>query len=354
MGIPFEQMKPPRWGGPVPDRVERGPMVLGPELAVDPPVVLSPMAAVTNPPFRMICRELGAGLVVTEMVSAQVVAEASRKVVEELVDLRPSERPVAVQLYGRDPATLAEAARIVEAMGAASVDLNMGCPMRKIVASGHGAALLREPKLVYDIFRAMSDAVSIPVTGKTRAGWEDTSAVEVARVMADAGATAVTIHGRTRCAHYDGHADLGVIREVKEAVDIKVIGNGDVCDYVSARRMFSVTGCDAVMVARGCLGNPWVFREIAADLRGEPIPARPSPAEKAELLGRHVALYVETRGEYKACRELRKHLLWYFRDTAAEGELRRRLRSIERVEDILEAVTVACELEAAERLANSD
>ncbi len=340
MGIAFEKLTPLRFDGELTPPVTREACVLGPGCVIDPPVVLSPMAAVTNPPFRAICRELGAGMVVTEMVCAVTLANGCKKTLE-LVDLRPGERPVGVQLFGRDPGALAAAAQVAQELGAASVDLNMGCPMRKVVSSGHGAALLRSPKLVYEIFRAMSDAVTIPVTGKTRAGWEGTDAIDVAHAMADGGAVAITIHGRTRNDMYDGHVDLDVIRELKRAVDIKVIGNGDIRDYASARRMFAVTGCDAVMVARGCLGNPWVFREIAADLRGEPIPAPPTSAEKAALLNHHFELYLETFGEVRTCLEIRKHLLWYFRGTPAELVLRQQMRNLTTISSIQEIIDIA-------------
>jgi tRNA-dihydrouridine synthase B len=342
MGIPFEKLKPPVWGGEVPDRVTRAPMTLGPNCVVDPPVVLAPMAAVTNPPFRRICREMGAGLVVTEMIYAKGLAQGQPKSME-MLDIRPEEHPVCVQIYGKNPDELAEAARVVEAAGADAVDLNMGCPMRKVVSSGHGAALLRTPDKVERIFRAMTDAVSIPVTGKIRAGWEDANAIDVARAIEAGGGAAVTIHGRTRCEKYDGHVDLAVIRELKKSVGINVIGNGDVSDWVSARRMFSLTGCDAVMVARGCLGNPWAFSEIAADLAGEPIPDRPTPADKARVLGRHVDLYIETFGEELTTRQIRKHLLWYFRGGPGERVLRNLLKGIESRGDIDRAIDAACE-----------
>ncbi|MFU8804527.1 MAG: tRNA dihydrouridine synthase DusB [Bradymonadaceae bacterium] len=340
MGIAFEKLAPPRWGGQIPGPIKRGPLVLGPECVIDPPVILSPMAAVTNAPFRLLCRELGAGLVVTEMVNAVGLASGSKKTVA-MLDIRKEESPLCVQIFGKDPVAMADAAQVAKELGARAVDVNMGCPMKKVVKSGHGAALLQNPQLVYEIFHAMSSAVSIPVTGKTRAGWEDSDAVDVARAMADGGASAVTIHGRTRSAMYDGHVDLAVIRELKQAVNIKVIGNGDVCDWISARRMFDVTGCDAVMVARGCLGNPWVFREIAADLRGEPVPGPPTLDERRTLLRRHVALYVAANGEVRTCLEIRKHLLWYFRGTPAEKTLRTMLRGLECVDDIHAAIDVA-------------
>lgn len=216
--------------------------------------------------------------------------------------------------------------------------------MRKVVSSGHGAALLEEPDRVRRIFDAMSSAVDIPVTGKIRAGWEDANAIEVGRAMADGGAAAVTIHGRTRSDKYDGHVDLAIIRELVEAVDeLAVIGNGDVQDWVSARRMFSTTGCAGVMVARGALGNPWVFREIAADLRGESIPDRPELEERRETIMRHMDLYIETFGEEQTAYECRKHLLWYFRGTDGEKVLRKRLADIACREDIEAAVAAACD-----------
>lgn len=347
MGIPFEKLAIPVWEGTTPARVERAPCALGDPDAggclIDPPVVLSPMAAVTNPPFRLLCREMGAGMVVTEMINARLLVENGPEACKWL-DLRPEEHPVSVQLYGKDPETLAAAARIVEQEGANAVDLNMGCPMKKVTSSGYGAALLEDPGKVYEIFSAMSEAVAIPVTGKMRAGWEESSAVEVALEMERAGAAGITIHGRTRSEGYNGHADLQVIRDLVESVQIPVIGNGDVRDHITARRMFSITGCAAVMVARGALGNPWVFREIAADLAGEPVPERPSPTEKAALIGRHVDLYVETFGEKLATLELRKHLLWYFRGTSAERVLRSMLSGIDSRAAIDEAIAAAVEV----------
>lgn len=340
MGISFENLAPPRWGGPVPPRVEKPPCRLGPDLVIDPPVVLSPMAAVTNPPFRMICRELGAGLVVTEMVHARLLLDGDPRT-HKMLDIRPSERPVCVQLFGKDPVELAEAAALVVEAGAHAVDLNMGCPMRKIVKSGCGAGLLEHPKLIYEIFRAMRDAVDVPVTGKIRAGWEDSNAVDVGRAMQDAGAAAVTIHGRTRSDMYDGHVDLAVIAELKKAVDMVVVGNGDVRDWQSARRMFHTTGCDAVMVARGALGNPWVFREIKADLDGLPIPDKPDLHTRRQTLERHVELYIDTFGEERTTREIRKHLLWYFRGTPGEKTLRRALSGLKTREDIMRAIDAA-------------
>lgn len=345
MGIDFEKLKPPKWGGEVPEAVKREPLVLGADCVVDPPVILSPMAAVTNPPFRKICREMGAGMVATEMVSARGLIHRAPTAME-LVDLQPDEAPVAVQIYGKDPEEMGQAAKVAEELGAHIVDVNMGCPMRKVVSSGHGAALLRDPGRVREIFQAMSEAVSIPVTGKTRAGWEETDAIEVAEAMQEGGAVALTIHGRTRSDMYDGHVDLAIIKELKRSVDMKIIGNGDVCDWQSARRMFAVTGCDAVMVARGALGNPWVFQELKADLRGEEPPAAPTLEERRQVILRHVELYIASFDEERMCREIRKHLLWYFRGTPGEKVLRRLLANLSSVEDVQRAVDAAVEANA--------
>lgn len=341
MGISFENLRPPAWDGPVPPRVMRPACRLGVDLVIDPPVVLSPMAAVTNPPFRMLCRELGAGLTVTEMLHARLLLAGDPRTLQ-MLDIYPGEHSVSVQIFGNDPVMLAEAAALVVERGAAAVDLNMGCPMKKVVASGCGAGLLKDLKLIGRIFRAMRDAVDVPVTGKIRAGWEDSNAVEVGRAMQDAGASAVTIHGRTRGDMYSGHADLGVIRDLKQAVDMVVVGNGDVRDWQSARRMFHATGCDAVMVARGALGNPWVFAELKADLAGEPIPALPGLTERRRTLMRHLDLYLQAFGEERTSLEIRKHLLWYFRDTPGEKTLRRALKDLKTRADIVDAIDLAC------------
>ncbi len=342
MSISAENLEPPQWGGEVPERVERDACVLGPDCVIDPPVVLSPMAAVTNPPFRMICREMGAGMVVTEMLHARKLIEGDERT-HKMLDIRASEHPVSVQLFGNEPQVLAEAAALVVEEGADAVDLNMGCPMRKVVSNGCGAGLLKDTELIFEIFSAMSRAVDVPVTGKIRAGWDDSCAVEVGRAMQDGGASAVTIHGRTRSEMYDGHVDLAIIAELKRAVDMTVVGNGDVRDWQSARRMFHTTGCDAVMVARGALGNPWVFAEIAADLAGRPVPPRPDLAQKRRTLARHVDLYIDTFGEHRTTLEIRKHLLWYFRHTPGEKILRRQLAGLESRADIMGAVDAACE-----------
>lgn len=290
-------------------------------LTLPAPLILAPMAAVTNPPFRKLCREEGAALVMTEMVSARGIIDNDPRS-WRFVDLQPDEHPVSVQLFGAEPAEMAQAAALLQRAGADAVDINMGCPMKKIVRTGKGAALLREPQRAADIVRQMCRAVDIPVTVKMRAGWEETSAVDFALVMQDAGAAAITIHGRTRSDMYNTHADLGVIADVKRALSIPVIGNGDVKCPESAERMFRETGCDAVMVARGCLGNPWVFREIRSWLDGNTQRVERTPEIVAAMILRHFDHYLECFGEIKTCLDFRKHALWYFRDSAGEDHLR--------------------------------
>lgn len=309
-------------------------------LTVDPPLVLAPMAGATNPPYRKLCREFGAGMVVTEMVSAKGIVSGDAKT-WSLVDIQPDEHPVAVQLYGCEPYELAEAARRIEALGADSVDVNMGCPMKKVVRTGRGAALLKDPTKVEAIAAAMTSAVDIPVTAKIRAGWEDANAVEVGRALENGGAAGVTIHGRTRSDMYNDHVDLDVIAELKQSIQITVIGNGDVRDIASCDRMFERTGCDAVMVARGCLGNPWLFAELSSHLKGTTTNIDRSPQAVRAVVRRHLALYVQFYGVRRTCLEFRKHALWYFRNTPGHAVLRRLLSQLETVEAVEAAIDEA-------------
>ncbi len=317
-------------------------------IPLDPPLVLAPMAGATNPPFRKLCRELGAGLVVTEMVSAKGIVSNDVKT-WSYVDIRPDEHPVSVQLFGCEPDELAEAARRIEAVGADSVDVNMGCPMKKVTRTGRGAALLQDPGKVERIMRAMTDAVRIPVTAKIRAGWEDANAVDVGHALEAGGAAGVTIHGRTRSDMYERHVDLDAIAELKAAVGIAVIGNGDVRDRDSCDRMFA-TGVDAVMIARGCLGNPWIFEDLRAHLAGAPAPSERTPEAIRVMVLRHLALYIESFGEHRTCLEFRKHALWYFKGTDGLPVLRSRMRGMDSaaaIRDAVEAAVQALEPHAA-------
>lgn len=319
-------------------------------IQLNSPLVLAPMAGATNPPFRKLCREMGAGMVVTEMVSARGIVNDDRKT-WSLVDIQPDEHPVSVQLFGCEPDELAEAARKVAEAGADAVDVNMGCPMKKVVRTGRGAALLKDPSRVEAIARAMSSAVDIPVTAKIRAGWEDANAVDVGKALESGGAAAVAIHGRTRSDMYDHHVDLDAIAELHAAVNIPVIGNGDVRDRASHDRMRS-TGCDAVMVARGCLGRPWIFADLVAHLDGDVSPVAPGPDEVEAIVLRHLALYVDAFGEHRTCLEFRKHALWYFRGGAGEQAVRSRMRGMTSVDAVRDAVSAGVDaLRTAESLA---
>jgi nifR3 family TIM-barrel protein len=310
-------------------------------LELEAPLVLAPMAAVTNPPFRRLCREQGAALVMTEMVSARGIVEDDPRA-WAYVDLLPDEAPVGVQLFGCDPAEMALAARRIEERGAALVDINMGCPMKKVVSTGRGAALLETPDRAAAIVRAMAEAVSFPVTVKMRAGWAATNATDVARRLQDAGAAAITIHGRTREAMYQGHADLSVIADVCAALDIPVIGNGDVRCAASAARMMLATGCDAVMVARGCLGNPWAFADIRSWMDGTPRPIERDRDTVLAMMLRHFDHYLDIFGERKTCLDFRKHALWYLEGTDAAPLLRERMVSMQSAAQVREILQQCC------------
>ena len=279
-------------------------------------VVLGPMAGVAEAPFRAICKRMGAGLTYTEMVSALGLHyNPDSRMVKSLLTLAPEEIPAVVQIFGSDPEIMAEQARgLLERRGAdiAMIDINMGCPVAKVVSKGHGCALMREPDLAAEITSRVVAACGVPVSVKFRAGWdeESTNAIEFARAMEDSGAAALAIHGRTREQLYDGTADWTVIAEVADAVSVPVIGSGDVLTAEAAKRMLDETGVDAVMIARGARGNPWIFREARALIdRGETLPA-PSAYERIDLAREHLAATIEFGGEH-AFRRMRKHIPWY-------------------------------------------
>lgn len=282
------------------------------EVVVDPPLVLAPMSGVTNVPFRLLCREHGAGMVCNEFISGYGLFWGNRRT-RDLLLLDPVERPVSSQIFGADPAKMAEAARQVEAAGADIVDLNLGCSVKKIVRSGAGACLLRDPDHVERIVAAMVAAVRIPVTVKIRLGWDEATrnAVTVARRCEAVGARAIAVHGRTATQAYRGCADWSAIGEVKESVAIPVIGNGDVRTPEDAARMFAETGCDAVMIGRGAQGNPWIFSRTWAYLRHGVLPPEPTVTERLDTALRHGALMVQYKGRHRAALEMRKHLAWY-------------------------------------------
>ncbi len=290
-------------------------------------LLLGPMAGYSDRAMREVCHIAGAEYAVSEMISAKALVFRDKKT-PALAHIGANEGNVALQLFGREPDTMAEAARMLECgMGGGrppvAIDINMGCPVHKIAGNGEGSALMREPRLAAEIVRAVSRAVQIPVTVKIRAGWseKEKNAVDVARALEEAGAAAITVHARTREQLYMGHADYAVIADVKRAVSLPVIGNGDVTDGESALRLTRETGCDGIMVARGAVGNPYVFEEIAAALSGRPYQRR-TLAERLSLAKMQIRLSAEEKGEYIAVRELRKQLLAYLRGLRGGAALR--------------------------------
>ena len=306
---------------------------------LDSPVALAPMAGVTDLPFRILCREQGCGLMCTEMVSAKALLYKNRNT-KPLLETKPEERPVAVQLFGSDPDIMSEMALMLEEGPYDIIDVNMGCPVPKIVNNGEGSALMKNPKLAGEILSAMTRKLKKPVTVKFRKGFNDESvnAVEFAKMSEQSGAAAVAVHGRTREQFYSGKADWDIIRQVKEAVRIPVIGNGDIFTPQDAGRMMEETGCDGVMVARGAKGNPWIFRRIDHYLKtGEVLP-KPKPEEVKQMILRHAALLAEFKGEYTAMREMRKHVSWYTAGYPHSAALRNDINLVETMEELQELV----------------
>ena len=300
-------------------------------------VILAPMAGVTDLPFRVLCREQGAGCVVTEMVSAKAVLY-NNKNTRELLQIDPAERPAAVQLFGSEPDIMAEIAARLEEGPYDYIDVNMGCPVPKIVNNGEGSALMKNPKRAKEVLTAMVKAVKKPVTVKFRKGFNDLSvnAVEFAKMAESCGIAAVAVHGRTREQYYSGKADWDIIRQVKEAVRIPVIGNGDIFTPEDAGRMLKETGCDGIMVARGAKGNPWLFGRINHYLdTGEVLPG-PSMAEIKAMILRHGRMLVQFKGEGVAMREMRGHMAWYTKGMPHSATLRNEINQVETLEGFVE------------------
>ena len=299
--------------------------------------ILAPMAGVSDLPFRLLCREQGADLVCMEMVSAKAIAYHNRNT-EKLMQIDPGEHPVSLQLFGSDPELMAEIAKEIEERPFDILDINMGCPVPKIVGNGEGSALMRDPALVERIVSSVSRAVKKPVTVKIRKGFDDdhVNAVEIARIAEASGAAAIAVHGRTREQYYSGTADWEIIRQVKEAVSIPVIGNGDVDSPRKAKAMLEETGCDGVMIGRAARGNPWIFRQIKEYLENGRLTDPPSLAEIHEMMLRHARMQVEYKGDYTGIREMRKHISWYTAGLPHSARLRARINSVESLEEMEE------------------
>ncbi len=300
-------------------------------------LILAPMAGVTDLPFRLLCKEQGAGLLCMEMVSAKAILYKNRNT-ESLLEIDPRENPVSLQLFGSDPEIISKIAHQIEDKPFDILDLNMGCPVPKIVNNGEGSALMKNPKLAGEIIRETVKAIDKPVTVKIRKGFDDEhiNAVEMAKIAEDAGAAAVAVHGRTREQFYSGRADWDIIRRVKEAVSIPVIGNGDLLTAEDVIAMEAQTGCDGFMIARGAQGNPWIFRQILHYFETGEHLTKPTLEEVTQMILRHARMMLEFKGEYIGIREIRKHAAWYTAGYPNSARLRVAINNVESFEALEE------------------
>lgn len=304
-------------------------------------VALGPMAGVTDLPFRLLCKEQGCDLMYTEMVSAKAILY-NNKNTYELLRTTDSERPVAVQLFGSDPDIMTEIALRLEEQPFDIIDINMGCPVPKIVNNHEGSALMLEPKLVEKILTKMAGALKKPLTIKIRKGFDDdrVNAVEIARIAQECGVSAIAVHGRTRAQYYAGCADWDIIRQVKEAVSIPVIGNGDIVDGITAKKMMDETGCDGIMIGRAARGNPFIFNQVKKYLEDGTVVEKPGMPQIRDMILRHCRMLIEEKGDYTGIREMRKHVAWYTAGYPHSAEIRRKVNMIESYEALEQLMNI--------------
>ena len=297
--------------------------------------ILAPMAGVTDLPFRLLCKEQGAGLLCMEMVSAKAIYY-NNKNTEALMEIDERERPVSLQLFGSDADIMSEMAKKIEEKPFDILDINMGCPVPKVAGNGEGSALMKNPDLVREIVSKVVKAIEKPVTVKIRKGFDEAhvNAVEIAKIIEDCGAAAVAVHGRTREQYYSGKADWEIIRQVKEAVSIPVIGNGDVTGPESAKKMMEETGVDGIMIGRAARGNPWIFGQIREYLETGKMKEKPDLEEVREMMLRHARMQLECKGEYTGIREMRKHVAWYTAGYPNSAKLRAKINEVETYEEL--------------------
>lgn len=300
-------------------------------------VFLAPMAGITDMPFRLLCRQEGCALVYSEMVSAKGIYYNNENT-KDMLKTHINERPIALQLFGSDPKILSDMAKKIENYPIDIIDINMGCPAPKIIKNGEGCALMKNPKLIGDIIKSVSSSISKPLTIKIRKGFDDnsTNAVEISKIAEENGAAAISVHGRTREQYYSGTADWDIISQVKQAVSIPVIGNGDIDSPQKAKRMLEQTGCDALMIARGAQGNPWIFKRTIHYINtGELLP-EPTVQEKIQMIICHSKMLIDFKGEYIGIREMRKHMSWYTKGLTGSSELRAKINDMENINSMIE------------------